>query len=578
MRQSAAAFLFWLMWCLCTSAPTSITVTSIAGQCMSLIFADGFAHQCFDSSKISRIPLDQLRASEALLMLYDQASGRIRDMSIIPPGFEGMIESSSAEVTADGNAVAANVPIFHLLWPKAGETVTTRDIDFRYDWSMPAELSATPGSAALCIVLTKSSNGSEFQAYATNASNLDVDTMVVVRCSENTVTDRLGSVLTLTLGHSGRSVRFEVTTCSHQVTPTLSSAAAGAPPDTFLGQRLRFSLLPPTRTNPALPRSYHVRFFLFHARHSDAADPDPSPGTVQAARQARFAQMAVDRALPQPSFELRGLTVDLPADAAGANAVPSDDSWLGRIRVLRSLAPAGAPGAPAPVGDVGATAHVLVISAFSTGRYEEAETMLKSLFLHRTAPRPLVLHLVVDDGGRAHFEALFAQPALRRAPHLAVVMHDFDAVCGAPLGPFLEGPLRGMRQSFHHSGKVGCCRPWKRALPRPSRRASPLTHPPPTVHRPPLRRPVTAACSSRSTSTAWPRHTPPTSRVGPPGPLGPLGPRGMRGLLGPTAGRSPRPTRRVCCCPRPWRRWRATNSCWPTWTRCALGPAWKCCL
>ena len=35
---------------------------------------------------------------------------------------------------------------------------------------------------------------------------------------------------------------------------------------------------------------------------------------------------------------------------------------------------------------------------------------------------------------------------------MAVVLHDFDVVCGDPLIPFLEDDLEGMKQSFHHSG------------------------------------------------------------------------------------------------------------------------------
>ena len=87
--------------------------------------------------------------------------------------------------------------------------MTTRDIDFRFDWSMPPDTSPVPGAAALCVVLSKSTNGSEFRAHVTNATaaaagDLEMDTMVVIRCSENTVSDGLGNVLTLTLTHSGR--------------------------------------------------------------------------------------------------------------------------------------------------------------------------------------------------------------------------------------------------------------------------------------------------------------------------------------------------------------------------------------
>ena len=222
MRPVVVALLSWrFWWAACTfksarGAPTSIAVTSMRGQCFSLIFSDGYAHQCFEVAKISRVPLDQMRASEALLMLYDMSTGRIRDMSLIPPGFEGMIEPpplpAEATANADGTAAVANAndaPLFHLLWPKPGETVTTRDIDFRFDWSMPPDTSPVPGAAALCVVLSKSTNGSEFRAHVTNATaaaagDLEMDTMVVIRCSENTVSDGLGNVLTLTLTHSGR--------------------------------------------------------------------------------------------------------------------------------------------------------------------------------------------------------------------------------------------------------------------------------------------------------------------------------------------------------------------------------------
>jgi hypothetical protein len=60
-------------------------------------------------------------------------------------------------------------------------------------------------------------------------------------------------------------------------------------------------------------------------------------------------------------------------------------------------------GVDVDVGVDTGTIHVFVMSCRSVQRYNEALTMIKSLLLHRSAWRPLHLHLVLDRAGRDFF-------------------------------------------------------------------------------------------------------------------------------------------------------------------------------
>jgi len=97
----------------------------------------------------------------------------------------------------------------------------------------------------------------------------------------------------------------------------------------------------------------------------------------------------------------------------------------------------------------------VVISCRSRERYEEAEVMLKSLFMNwgrgGQGRPPINLHLVVDEGGLSHFQRVI--PSI---PNVCVRYYDFHNVC--------EGSVQGIldefqfRQSGHYSGKAGYCR------------------------------------------------------------------------------------------------------------------------
>ena len=99
----------------------------------------------------------------------------------------------------------------------------------------------------------------------------------------------------------------------------------------------------------------------------------------------------------------------------------------------------------------------VVISCRSRERYEEAEVMLKSLFMNwgrssdgETAPA-INLHLVVDQGGLSHFRRVL--PSL---PNVCVRYYDFHKVCEEEVQAILDE--FDFRQSAHYSGKAGYCR------------------------------------------------------------------------------------------------------------------------
>ena len=99
----------------------------------------------------------------------------------------------------------------------------------------------------------------------------------------------------------------------------------------------------------------------------------------------------------------------------------------------------------------------VVISCRSRERYEEAEVMLKSLFMNwgrssdlETAPA-INLHLVVDEGGFSHFRRVL--PSL---PNVCVRYYDFHKVCEREVQGILDE--FNFRQSAHYSGKAGYCR------------------------------------------------------------------------------------------------------------------------
>ena len=78
------------------------------------------------------------------------------------------------------------------------------------------------------------------------------------------------------------------------------------------------------------------------------------------------------------------------------NASGVDESRRQRDSTAGSAAAAGG-------STINDTMHAVVISVFSLSRYQEAEVMLKSLFMHRISTHPLVLHLIVDPAGKEHF-------------------------------------------------------------------------------------------------------------------------------------------------------------------------------
>ena len=139
-----------------------------------------------------------------------------------------------------------------------------------------------------------------------------------------------------------------------------------------------------------------------------------------------------------------------------------------------------------PVDGVDDTVHVLLISVRTAVRYAEAEAMLKSLLFHRRAEeastpegheyfRPLVIHMVTDESGRANFGNIWRQytdtdtdtdhtydaSSSERGhgsgvANVTVVFHDFISVCAKPLESFLTA--LNMSISSHHSGVAGYCR------------------------------------------------------------------------------------------------------------------------
>ncbi|GMH86008.1 hypothetical protein TrVE_jg10157 [Triparma verrucosa] len=105
------------------------------------------------------------------------------------------------------------------------------------------------------------------------------------------------------------------------------------------------------------------------------------------------------------------------------------------------------------------TINVVVISARTIDRYEEAMTMLKSLLFNWNRGgvggrfKYIKFHLVLDEGGVKFFkEALLAQDIA----NVCYEIYNFEQVCGVGTTTFLED--YGFELSAHYSGKAGYCR------------------------------------------------------------------------------------------------------------------------
>ena len=101
--------------------------------------------------------------------------------------------------------------------------------------------------------------------------------------------------------------------------------------------------------------------------------------------------------------------------------------------------------------------HVALMSVRSLDRYEEAEVMLKSLIFNMDRRTQMVIHLIVDKGGYQFMERIWRRYDLyNRIDNVALVFHDYHAVCDAPARSFLK--KFSLPQSSHHSGLAGYCR------------------------------------------------------------------------------------------------------------------------
>ena len=119
----------------------TVAISGERGQCMVLVFTDGYLHQCFDRPQVSRFDLKSLK-SFALLLLYEVNTGKIIDMSKIPSGYDetnavntpSSTNNTTTDSSGDGSKVKQSIQTkthFELLWPKVGEVVSTAHIDFR---------------------------------------------------------------------------------------------------------------------------------------------------------------------------------------------------------------------------------------------------------------------------------------------------------------------------------------------------------------------------------------------------------------------------------------------------------------
>ena len=117
----------------------TVSIMGMRGQCMVLVFTDGYLHQCFDRTQVSRFDLKSIR-NQALLLLYEGSTGQIDDMSKIPSGYDESRTTNTTLTTTtlseSGDVSTLKEPskpttYFELLWPKVGEVVSTANIDFR---------------------------------------------------------------------------------------------------------------------------------------------------------------------------------------------------------------------------------------------------------------------------------------------------------------------------------------------------------------------------------------------------------------------------------------------------------------
>ena len=103
------------------------------------------------------------------------------------------------------------------------------------------------------------------------------------------------------------------------------------------------------------------------------------------------------------------------------------------------------------------TMNVVVISARTVDRYEEALVMIKSMLFHwgRRESNYLYLqfHFVVDNGGRNYFEETLLTSGISR---VCATFYEYDDVCSRSTDNFLKE--FGFGLSAHYSGKAGYCR------------------------------------------------------------------------------------------------------------------------
>ena len=110
----------------------TVSIMGERGQCMVLVFTDGYVHKCFDRQQVSRFDLKSLRYSFALLLLYEKNTGQINDMSKIPSGYgEAHTANTPSTEVSKSKQSSKTKTHFELLWPKVGEVVSTSNIDFR---------------------------------------------------------------------------------------------------------------------------------------------------------------------------------------------------------------------------------------------------------------------------------------------------------------------------------------------------------------------------------------------------------------------------------------------------------------
>ena len=89
------------------------------------------------------------------------------------------------------------------------------------------------------------------------------------------------------------------------------------------------------------------------------------------------------------------------------------------------------------------TIHVVLMSARSVDRYQEAEVHLKSIVFNRSmTPKnkraPLVIHMIVDNGGQNYFRDIYTNENLSKFDDLHIIFHNFEYVCMSPVEKFLK--------------------------------------------------------------------------------------------------------------------------------------------